>query len=75
MAARVPAQAPGNVATNATADPVVNLSDAAAPAASVDIVVEGGDAQGHNDEEINAAAAWCRRRRSSHDEVATQLKV
>lgn len=50
------AQAPGNVATNATADPVVNLSDAAAPAASVDIVVEGGDAQGHNDEEINAAA-------------------
>jgi hypothetical protein len=50
------AQAPDNVATNTTADPVVNLSDAAAPAASVDIVVEGGDAQGHNDEEINAAA-------------------
>ena len=50
------AQAPGNAATNSTADPVENPSDAAAPAAPVDIVHEGGDAQGHNDDEINAAA-------------------
>ena len=50
------AQAPDNAATNSTADPVENPSDAAAPAAPVDIVHEGGDAQGHNDDEINAAA-------------------